>query len=86
MADKDLTVVVFGVTNSGKSTVAYEVARFLRQRGLNVEVDDPDSPSSDQWEDQQVLRLEALRARGTRVLVRSMVQRTTPAEPAQEPA
>lgn len=55
---KTVTVTVSGLTNSGKSTIAHEVAAALLARGFKVVL--KDEPLYEGWHAQREARVQAI--------------------------
>lgn len=81
---KELTIVVEGKINSGKSAIASMLYTILTANGLDVQIDDPDADGMFEhdhaaWIEKQDKRLLALEQQGLKIKVTT---RQLPREPA----
>jgi adenylylsulfate kinase-like enzyme len=58
-----MKIIVLGLPNEGKSTIADIVARALTQHDIRVSVNDPDEPQSDLWNSHRERREAAVSER-----------------------
>lgn len=67
MNNTDLKIVIVGATNSGKSTIAEEISRYLHLIGFETNLVDDNTP----LEIFQVDRLKALKERGIKIEIQT---------------